>query len=77
MTRLASAVFYSLENFMSSTLPANLSTTVLTFVAMLDSVFIVPPVYDDSYYGYRIHEITEMQVAKWAIMLTATSLPST
>ena len=31
---------------------------------MLDSVFIVPPVYDDSYYGYRIHEITEMQVAK-------------
>ena len=33
------------------------------FVAMLDSVFVVPPVYDDSYYGYRIHEITEMQVA--------------
>ena len=33
------------------------------FTAMLDSVFIVPPVYDDSYYGYRIHEITEMQVA--------------
>ena len=34
------------------------------FVAMLDSVFIVPPIYDDSYYGYCIHEITEMQVAK-------------
>ena len=33
------------------------------FVEMLDSVFKVPPVYDDSYYGYRIHEITEMQVA--------------
>ena len=33
------------------------------FVQMLDSVFVVPPVYDDSYYGYRIHEITEMQVA--------------
>ncbi|MCR5709907.1 MAG: GH92 family glycosyl hydrolase [Bacteroidales bacterium] len=33
------------------------------FTAMLDSVFKVPPVYDDSYYGYRIHEITEMQVA--------------
>ena len=33
------------------------------FVAMLDSVFVVPPIYDDSYYGYRIHEITEMQVA--------------
>ena len=33
------------------------------FVQMLDSVFVVPPVYDASYYGYRIHEITEMQVA--------------
>ena len=33
------------------------------FVQMLDSVFVVPPIYDDSYYGYRIHEITEMQVA--------------
>ncbi len=33
------------------------------FAQMLDSVFVVPPVYDDSYYGYRIHEITEMQVA--------------
>ena len=33
------------------------------FCRMLDSLFIVPPVYDDSYYGVRIHEITEMQVA--------------
>lgn len=33
------------------------------FARMLDSVFVVPPVYDDSYYGARIHEITEMQVA--------------
>ena len=33
------------------------------FSHMLDSVFVVPPIYDDSYYGYRIHEITEMQVA--------------
>lgn len=31
------------------------------FVAMLDSVFSLPPVYDDSYYGVKIHEITEMQ----------------
>ena len=31
--------------------------------AMLDSVFVVPPIYDDSYYGIRIHEITEMQIA--------------
>ena len=33
------------------------------FAQMLDSVFVVPPIYDDSCYGYRIHEITEMQVA--------------
>ena len=33
------------------------------FGKMLDSVFVVPPIYDDSYYGFRIHEITEMQVA--------------
>ncbi len=33
------------------------------FARMLDSVFVVPPIYDDSYYGIRIHEITEMQVA--------------
>jgi predicted alpha-1,2-mannosidase len=29
---------------------------------MLDSVFKVPPVFDDSYYGFPIHEIREMQV---------------
>lgn len=34
-----------------------------TFAQMLDSVFVVPPIYDDSYYNFRIHEITEMQVA--------------
>ncbi len=34
------------------------------FARMLDSVFVVPPIYDDSYYGTRIHEITEMQVAQ-------------
>lgn len=33
-----------------------------TFVAMLDSVFNVPPHFDDSYYGGIIHEIREMQV---------------
>ena len=32
------------------------------FVEMLDSVFTVPPVYDDSYYGFPIHEIREMTV---------------
>ncbi len=33
-----------------------------TFVAMMDSVFSVPPIFDDSYYGFPIHEIREMQV---------------
>ncbi len=32
------------------------------FVAMLDSVFAVPPLFDDSYYGQVIHEIREMTV---------------
>ena len=32
------------------------------FVSMLDSVFVVPPVYDDSYYRGIIHEIREMTV---------------
>ena len=32
------------------------------FVGMLDSVFSVPPVFDDSYYGQVIHEIREMTV---------------
>ncbi|MBN1562028.1 glycoside hydrolase family 92 protein, partial [candidate division KSB1 bacterium] len=33
-----------------------------TFVAMLDSVFTMPPIYDESYYGFVIHEIREMQI---------------
>ena len=33
------------------------------FVNMLDSVFVVPPIFDDSYYGFPIHEIREMQIA--------------
>ncbi len=32
------------------------------FVAMMDSVFSMPPVYDCSYYGFPIHEIREMQI---------------
>lgn len=32
------------------------------FVNMLDSVFVMPPIYDESYYGSVIHEIREMQV---------------
>ncbi|ULQ56974.1 GH92 family glycosyl hydrolase [Flavihumibacter rivuli] len=32
------------------------------FVSMLDSVFSMPPAFDDSYYGFPIHEIREMQI---------------
>ena len=32
------------------------------FNNMLDSVFNLPPIYDDSYYGFPIHEIREMQI---------------
>ncbi|MDO4789923.1 MAG: GH92 family glycosyl hydrolase [Porphyromonas sp.] len=30
---------------------------------MLDSVFSTPPIFDESYYGFVIHEIREMQIA--------------
>ena len=33
-----------------------------SFTSMLDSVFSLPPVFDDSYYGFVIHEIREMQI---------------
>ncbi|MCA1741120.1 MAG: GH92 family glycosyl hydrolase [Bacteroidales bacterium] len=33
-----------------------------TMAQMLDSVFVVPPLFDDSYYGFPIHEIREMQI---------------
>jgi len=32
------------------------------FVSRLDTVFHLPPVFDDSYYGFPIHEIREMQI---------------
>jgi len=32
------------------------------FLAKLDSVFILPPIFDGSYYGEVIHEIREMQI---------------
>ncbi|WOK08815.1 GH92 family glycosyl hydrolase [Imperialibacter roseus] len=32
------------------------------FISMLDSVFSMPPLFDDSYYGFTIHEIREMQI---------------
>jgi len=33
-----------------------------TFTQMLDTVFALPPIFDDSYYGFTIHEIREMQI---------------
>ncbi|MBD1394738.1 GH92 family glycosyl hydrolase [Mucilaginibacter glaciei] len=33
------------------------------FVAKLDSIWTLPPTFDDSYYGEVIHEIREMQIA--------------
>lgn len=33
------------------------------FISKLDSVFLLPPKFDDSYYGGVIHEIREMQIA--------------
>lgn len=32
------------------------------FVAKLDTVFTMPPIFDNSYYGFTIHEIREMQI---------------
>ncbi|WP_394354301.1 GH92 family glycosyl hydrolase [Aestuariibaculum sediminum] len=32
------------------------------FIEKLDSVFTMPPKFDDSYYGFTIHEIREMQI---------------
>ncbi|MDR3118864.1 MAG: GH92 family glycosyl hydrolase [Mediterranea sp.] len=32
------------------------------FVQALDSLFLIPPHYDNTYYGFTIHEIREMQV---------------
>lgn len=40
----------------------NLMGGKAAFVQMLDSVFSVPPLYDESYYGQVIHEIREMTV---------------
>ena len=40
----------------------NLMGSRENFVHMLDSVFAVPPIYDESYYGGVIHEIREMQI---------------
>ena len=33
-----------------------------TFIQQMDAVFEMPPLFDDSYYGFTIHEIREMQI---------------
>jgi putative alpha-1,2-mannosidase len=40
----------------------NLLGSKKAFVNKLDSIFIIPPIFDDSYYGGVIHEIREMQI---------------
>ncbi len=40
----------------------NLEGGKKAFINKLDSIFIIPPVFDDSYYGGVIHEIREMQI---------------
>jgi predicted alpha-1,2-mannosidase len=42
---------------------ANLMGGNENFTKKLDSVFTLPPVFDESYYGSVIHEIREMQIA--------------
>ena len=49
-------VFHDIQGLM------NLMGGRQKFVAKLDSVFILPPIFDDSYYGEVIHEIREMQI---------------
>ncbi len=51
------SVFHDVEGLI------NLMGGDQAFNQILDSVFVVPPIYDDSYYGGRIHEITEMVIA--------------
>lgn len=51
------SVFHDIDNL------ANLMGGKKQFAAMLDSVFSLPPLFDNSYYGGTIHEIREMQIA--------------
>lgn len=50
------SVFHDIQGLM------NLMGGKKVFVQMLDSVFSIPPIFDESYYGQVIHEIREMQV---------------
>ncbi|MDY0779258.1 GH92 family glycosyl hydrolase [Tenacibaculum sp. IB213877] len=50
------SVFHDIEGLI------NLMGGKDTFVKQLDTVFSMPPDFDDSYYGITIHEIREMQI---------------
>lgn len=50
------SVFHDVQGLM------NLMGGRQNFVAKLDTVFTLPPVFDESYYGEVIHEIREMQI---------------
>ena len=51
------SVFHDVQGLM------NLMGGKKPFVATLDTVFTLPPKFDESYYGSVIHEIREMQIA--------------
>lgn len=51
------SVFHDIEGL------SNLMGGHKKFINKLDSVFILPPIFDDTYYGGVIHEIREMQIA--------------
>ncbi len=51
------SVFHDVQGLM------NLMGGKKPFVATLDTIFRLPPTFDDSYYGEVIHEIKEMQIA--------------
>ncbi|MGI4744387.1 MAG: GH92 family glycosyl hydrolase [Janthinobacterium lividum] len=51
------SVFHDVQGLM------NLMGGPKPFVAKLDTIFTLPPVFDESYYGEVIHEIREMQIA--------------
>ena len=51
------SVFHDIQGLM------NLMGGDQKFTKMLDNVFTMPPKFDDSYYGFTIHEIREMQIA--------------
>jgi predicted alpha-1,2-mannosidase len=58
-----SAWHYSWSVFQDPAGLAELMGGKKAFIAKLDSVFSAPPIFDYSYYGIQIHEITEMVIA--------------